>query len=358
MPTMTPFEGAKDENNEQKRELLNVIAQSGVAGKQAYEDAKAQAGTMRQNALGAAGQRAQMTGQNLGGADTAPVTEAADRYGTYFGGQQANYQNLLGTIGSSADSYLSKVNAIQPFMQNQNSMAASDRENQYRAAIAKAEADRAFTAEQARLGREHDMNMLNRRGVLDANSASASRAQTAREAADPSKLTKGELLGAGQTLSDQYAGFTGMTPGSQGTFGADPSARALAAYRGVNENIVNTILGPRETVPTAAPTIPRPFDKSWVMQNVTMPGTDKKATDKRAQDVVNAPEVQAAANQWIPNLLELDRQDGRITDPDAGEFRGKTLREAFETYVRSNPGILTMKDALIQYYGPFLDSIK
>lgn len=194
MPVMSPFEGAKSENDEQQRNLLDVIAQSGAAGRKEYENAQAQAQQQKQNALDYAAQRARITGTDFGPTITQPVGEAADRYNTYFAGQNAAFQNNLQGIGNSAQSYLAKVNAIAPFVQAQNVQQASDRENQLKMAIAanqaKIDADKAAALQ----AHNWDLEKMALAHNYDQQDASA-------RASAASKVSLDELLGAAsQTL--------------------------------------------------------------------------------------------------------------------------------------------------------------
>lgn len=357
MPIMNPFEGAKSEREQANRDLLNVIAQSGAAGKAAYDAARKEAATMRQGALDTAAQRAQLTGQDLGPAATAATTEAADRFNTYFGGQEAAHQAQLGQIGASGQSYLSKVGQIAPFMQQQALTQAAEREKKYQSEIAANQAK--IDAEKAAAERAHQqqIELLGIKNKYDvAADARANAAAAAKEAAKPGGgLTKARLLGAGQTLADDYSQFLN-TPDA---FTADESARALAAYKGIPSVDVNEILGPRgEGAPPPAP-VPQPmFDKNWLMQNVTMPGTNKKVTASRADDVLRAPEL-ATAQEFLQDLGVAKKTRGAIDDPVlfGNEYRGLSPRDAFNKWIDSQPGIRTMKEALKQYYAPYLDSL-
>lgn len=355
MPVQDPFEGAKSEGQDQQRALLDAIANAGAAGRKAYEDAQAQVERSRAAALERAVARAQLTGQNLGGADTAAVGESADRFGNYFAGQNAANQSHLGNIGASAQSYLDKISQIAPFLQSENTNKAADREQQIKLAQqanqAKIDADKA-----AQLASyQHDFDMLTMRN----KQAQQSAAQRATSAKAP-KLTKAQLLGAGQTLSDEYATDAGMAPGSQGTFSADQSARALAAYRnnefgdGPDENEVNALLGPRKAAPVAAPQVPQPFDKNYLLGPFRYEG--KAITSSRADEVLRAPEV--AGGQRVVEILSTQKLDsnGRITANT--DERGMTPWQAFETWLDAQPGIRTMKTAMKDYYRPYLTSLE
>lgn len=366
MPTLDPFQGAAAENTDQKKGLLDVISTAGSAGKKAYEEAQAQVNTQRQNALNYAAQRQQMTGQDLGGANTAPVTESADRFGTYFGGQNAAFQNNLQAIGASGQSYLDKIQAITPFAQSQNMNQAADREQTYKTAIAqnqaKIDAQKAASAQDF----QNQLKLLGIKNQYDIESDK--RAQTAALAkaqadAKAQPLTKAQLLGAGQSLSDEYAGFTGMKAGSKGTFGADQTARALAAYRnnafgdGPDSNEVNTLLGPREVPKTEPIPLPKPFDKNWLTS--TFVNYDKKKiSGGMADEVMKAPELQSAA-QNVGELSTAKLTNGLIDDSSIPKpLQGLTPYDAFVLWTTTVPGIKTMKTALLGYYGDYLRSLR
>lgn len=379
MPAMDPFEGAKSEGQDQKRQLLDAIATGGAAGRAEYEKAQQQADIQRQGALDWAAKRAQLTGQDLGGAPTAPVTESADRYKTYFTGQNAAFQNNLNNIGASAESYLAKIGAITPFVQAQNNQQASDRENQLKMAIAqnqaKIDADKAARLQQQQFELEK-MAKANQYDIAAADRASAkATAKAGQDAID--KITPKQLIGmanqqpnimkdSGNILASvkgQNAIAAGnlanraSTIGSQG--GVPGSTLAELKTPDFLHNLATDLSGMEGGTPGIPPP-PQPFDKNWLMQNVIMPGTTKKVTDSRANDVLKAPEVQQAVEIASDMANAKVGPNGRlIPGPLVDDsFSGKTRREAFDAIIDSLPGIATMKAALKQYYGPYLDGIK
>ena len=198
MPVLDPFAGAAENSEEQKRGLLEAIAQGGAAGRQEYENAQAQVNKQRQGALDWAAQRARLTGQDLGGANTAPVTESADRFGTYFAGQNDAFQNNLQNIGSSASSYLAKIAAIAPFIQAENQQKASEREQQLKMAIAanqqKIDAEKAAALQQ----QQFELQKLAKQNEYKSSAASA-------KAKKPP--TSSQILGMAEQYVTQHPGL-------------------------------------------------------------------------------------------------------------------------------------------------------
>lgn len=346
MPALDPFQGAAQESEDQKRALLDAVAAAGTAGKAAHLAAKAEVETARTGALNRAQTRANMTGQDFGGTDTAPVTEAADRFGSYFAGQQAASQSQLDQIGASGSSYLAKIGAIAPFMQSQNIQAAADREQGFKTEVAQSQAKIDAAKAKDAADRQHDLQMFNLKDT-------ASRRDTLAKAAavKPAKpLTKAQLLGAGQTVADDYSQMLN-TPNA---FTADESARALAAYKGLPSEEVNTILGPRKVPEKVVPQQPPPFNRDWLTGAFRYDG--KNISGTKADEVLRAPEVQQA-QRFLEMLSVTKLEGGRIDDASAKNYRGMTPRQAFEDWLSEQSGIRTMKAALKDYYGQYLDSL-
>lgn len=373
MPTMDPFVGAKSEGEDQKRGLLDAIAEGGVAGKQAYQDAQKEVGTYRQGALDRASQRANMTGQSFGGAEMAPVTEAADRYGTYFAGQRAASQSQLDQIGASGTSYLAKINAIAPFVQNQNLQAAADREQGFKTEIAanQSKIDGQKLADQA--NRDHDIKMLQMRLAADQQQAGASaRATASKESSASVKgITLNQLVGAAQqqpnvykdsgnimaSVKGQNVAAAGNLVGRAGTIGRNLGVDE-AKLAGLTEpGFMTGLAGDLAKMGGgAAPTQPPLFDKNWLTNSFRYDG--KPISGARADEVMRAPETKSA-ERFISDLsnAKLGSNGRLVPGPIFDEsFSGLTLREAFNNWIDQQPGIRTMKTALKDYYGPYLDS--
>ena len=370
MPIMDPFEGAKSEREEANKGLLEAVAMAGAEGKKAYQAARDAVGQQRQGALDRAAQQAQMTGQNFGPAATAPVMQEADRFGTYYAGQEAAGQQHLQNIGASGSSYLAKVGAIAPFMQQKAIDQAAARENEYKMAIAQNQAK--IDAEKAAREREyaHDFEMLAARDRYDQKGAAASADKAKADAVE--KITLPELIGLAKqqpNIMKDSGNILGSVKGQNvhaagnlaqragtigGQIGMSPAKLAGLQTPDFQKNLMSDLAG-LEGKP-APPPIPAPLSKDWIMQNVIMPGTTKKATSSRADDVLKAPEVQMA-QRFLETLNVTKLENGRIDDASASDFRGMTPRQAFDTWLDSQPGILTMKAALRQYYGPYLDQL-
>lgn len=220
MATMDPFAGAAAEGQDQKRQLLDIIASSGSAGEKAFKDAQAQVAATRQEALNRADQRAALTGQNLGGADTQRVGETADRFTNYGANQNQAFQQNLQNIGASGQSYLDKVGAIAPFMQSQNMNKAAERENTYKVAIAQAQAAAEAAAQKIK---EQQMFELQKLGISESGQnnrtlANISARQAAADRAAQNNITLPQLVGAanaqGQTVAGKINNDTGNILGN------------------------------------------------------------------------------------------------------------------------------------------------
>lgn len=361
MPVQSPFEGAKEYAEGEKKALLEAVAQQGAAGKAAWQTAQAETDKMRQAALDRAQQRARLTGQELGGTDVAPVAETADRFGTYFAGQQAAGQDLFGQIGASGESYLSKIAAISPFMKEKGDIAAAEREQKYRLGIAANQAKLDAEKEAAAEAHKRDIELLKLRASIDETAAEkaatrAAIAKAAEKAAEP--LGKADILGAGQTIADQYSQMLNKPD----AFSAEQAGRALAAYKGIPDVTVNTLLGPRTPSPAASSLAPLPpIDKNWLTSAFRYDG--KPISSKRADEVLNAPEIKTA-QELIPQIASLKRDpiSGRVDEDLTWQgqkvsTKGMTPREIFNFWLDAAPGIRTMKEALRERYGSYLDTI-
>lgn len=201
---MTPFEGAKSEREDAQRALLEAVANAGRAGKDAFTQARAEVERARTAALDRAAQRAALTGQNLGGADTSPALDTADRFGSFYAGQEAAGQQHLQNIGASGSSYLAKVGAIAPFMQQKAVDAAADRDNQYRMDVAANQSQ--IDAQKAQRLQDHQWQLerMQKQNVLDMAKANASASAKAAAAkpVTPQLPKLEELMAGAQTATD------------------------------------------------------------------------------------------------------------------------------------------------------------
>lgn len=366
---MNPFEGAAANNEDQRKELLDAIATGGAAGKKAYENAQAEVATTRQGALDRAAQRAQLTGQNLGGEDTARVTETADRFGNYLGAQNAAYQGQLGQIGASGESYLAKVGAMAPFIQSQNINKAADREAGIKAAIAQAQAEAEAKAKAQEEQRNFELYKL---GITEqgrnnrANAAKAPKPPSVQAVLGMAQQGVSSMPGLqteGAPGLPQTKVFGGprmqIGPATKGTNVAQlPAIRSnvneLATALGTAAGTPNieSIYSPQQqalqegqynryekaTQPVATP------DETWLVKNIR--GMDKT----KAAQALAAPEFQEAGRQAVEYFAVADvGSDGKINDGSA--YDGLKPYDAYVKYVFSQPGNKTMKDAAIKYYG-------
>ncbi len=370
MPVMDPFEGAKSENSDQKKALLDVIAQSGSAGEKAFKEAQNQVNATRQSALDRATQRAQLTGQNLAGADTAPVTETADRFGNYLGNQNAAFQQNLQGIGASGQSYLEKVNAISPFIQSQNLNKAADRENAYKQAIAQAQAEAEAKAKAVQ--DQHDFEMAKLQ-FEEAGRNSRAKAANVKPPSIQAVLGMAQQ-GVSAMPGLQTEGAPGLPqtkilggprmaigPGTKGVnvsqippIRSNVNELATALGNAYGTPNIESIYSPQQqnaqqgqyAAVTKRATPPPTPDVKWLLSNIR--GMDKT----KAAQALAAPEFGEAGVQ-SQNFATSEVDDkGKITTD--GPYLGLSPRDAFTKYVFSLPGNRSMKDAAIKYYGTTL----
>lgn len=367
MPVMDPFAGAQQENNDNQKALLDAIAQGGAAGKKAYEDAQAEVARTRQDALGRATQRAQLTGQNLGGADTARVQDTSDRYTNYMGAQNAAFQNNLQGISASGQSYLAKVNAILPFVQNQNVQAANDREAQIKAAIAtaqaKADADAAAAAQKAKDEWDRLVYTQQQENARAGSKAQASNAPTANAligqanqllpqaqkavGALPTIQTTPQVISGGKSLG---TGFAGMAPGNNlnqqaanilsrggpavpadvynlSNMSLQDIAAKLGVQQGASANTINSLYTPQQMASVA----------TAIKKNEPPPPPDVKSAakvlggdTKTAQTILDSQRYKDANAAVGDFLNEPTDEKGKLTNPD---YAGLSPYDAYIQYV-------------------------
>lgn len=361
---MDPFEGAKAEREDQRRQLLDAVSTGGAAAKKAYDDAQAAVAASRQDALNRAQQRAQITGTNFGGQDLNPVADAAGLMGGYLSGQSAAGQQHLQSIGASGESYLAKVGAIAPFIQSQNIDKAAQRENEYKTAIAQAQAkiDADKAAQEQEFARQKELLAL--KDMYETRQSNASAAAKAK-AATATKATLPQLIG----LANQEPGYMrdnqnilGQAKGGENIAAANLLQRAGQYGRqlGVDPlklaelgapGQMNTLAG-QLTKQATAPA-PPPVLNADFLRNFKYDG--KPISSTRTQEVLRAPEVQET-DRFIREMLNTKIRNGIIDDTGAGDFNGMRPVDAFNEYLNSLPGIRTMKEALKAYYLPWIES--
>lgn len=379
MATLDPFAGAQQESEDQKKALLEVIAQSGSAGQKAFEAAQAQVAATRAAALQRANQRAMLTGQNLEGLDTARVGETADRFTNYGANANQQFQQNLQGIGASGQSYLEKINAIAPFIQSQNTNKAADREASIKAQIAAAEAKAAADAQAKQDQRDFEIQKFNLSEQGKANRANASQAAAAKKAAQPTadallgkanqllpaaqnavaalpKLNTNNILSSsskggslskaigaiptgGNTLNQQAAAI--LRGGAQGVPGetymlAQMTPQDVAAKIGValgaTDNVISSLYAPGKVASVAAA-----IKKSEPLPSPDLAGVTKilGGDSKTAQTILNDREYQDVSAQASTFMNAPVDDKGKITNW-SGDYDGLTPYDAYVRFLNSH----------------------
>ena len=171
---LDPWSSVNSRIDESKAALLKATAQGGSAGRKAFEEAQAGINANRQAAVGhALNQSMNLTGRDIG---TDNVTGMYDsRLGALASAKSGFESGIAGTEASGV-SYLEKVRATMPVLQEQNKAKLDTREGEIKRAIelakAAAEADAAekAAAEQRIIDRE---NRAEERSIARENRASA-----------------------------------------------------------------------------------------------------------------------------------------------------------------------------------------
>lgn len=366
------FDSASQNIDQAKMASLQAVAQAGTAGKQAFQQAQDAVTADKQAALARAATRAQTLGvggndQTFGGAYDARLGQLATN--------RAGFESGLAQTGASSASYLEKARSSLPLLQAINTNKANAQEAAIKSALALAaqKAQAAQDAANAAAARADARSKASSDRADARASASAARADARASAKAAAKLpTADQLFGQGKALSDQVN--AALKPSSKmgettdvdnavflanrlggldrGTNQVEPTAaaRAYAQSLGLDEGAINGILTPQKTNSYTKALAPAPTpDEKWLTSNVR--GMD--AT--KARQVLAAPEFQQAgsiADQFGSSAVD---ETGLITE--SGPYAGLTPRAAFEKWMRSVPGTLTMKSAAIQYYGGYLDQM-
>ena len=281
---------------------LAAAAQGGSAGLTAYKQAQTELDQLQANALANARKRASLIGGPEAQGFEAIAAQDYDRARRNLSTQEQSFQGHQAANRGAFDKYFGQLKG--------------------------------------------DMGSINQwiksqLGSYDSNLAARAAAKQAK-AATTDKLTKARLLGAGQTLADDYSQLTN-TPNA---FTAEETARALAAYKGIDPTTVNELLGPREAPKPAPKQVPPGPDASWLL--------DRDISEAKTQEVLQAPEAQLA-NQFVGQLVNARISNGRLDDDGllAG-WKGLTPQEAFTRWINEQPGTLTMKAAMRDYYLPWI----
>lgn len=396
MAVMDPFAGAAAENQDQKKALLDVIAQSGSAGEKAFHDAQSQIASTKQEALDRASQRAAITGQNFGGLDTARVGETADRFTNYGTNANQQFQQNLQGVGASGQSYLDKIGAIAPFIQSQNTNKASDRENQYKIAIAQAQ--EAADAAAAKIKQQQDFELL-KMGISNKNAQDLAgmRANTAaQKAAMPTVASLQGQANQAQMAAQKQAApalkLLSVPPqkptasGNMGSLGSvlnsvlgahqqsavrgaggqsvidlarmDPTelASQLGRAQGASDIVLNSLYNPTQMVKVANAikknTPMPPLDQQQILAT-KVPGIDNGvaktiSSDKEYQNAM------AGVSDFLNSSVDTN---GKINE--GGEWDGYTPYDAYITFMNTivAPQKTRTKEVIGKTVGPMFASL-
>jgi hypothetical protein len=197
MAEYDPVGSAKQEAEDRKAKLLEAVAQAGTAGRQSYEQAQQAIQGEQQVALQRASERARLYNVDPSvGADV-----VGSRYGqnlANLAGMQDSFTKGLEGTRASGVSYLEKLGAAFPMVQEQNRLTIAGREKEIQAALAEAQAK--AEAEAAQKAQEQQF-LLERDRLNDERAdARSARSDAASAAATSAKFPIDEILGATQLL--------------------------------------------------------------------------------------------------------------------------------------------------------------
>lgn len=171
---LDPWASTNARIDESKAALLKATAQGGKAGREAFEQAQAGISANRQAAVGhALDQSMGLTGRNIGQENITGLYDS--RLGALDSAKAGFASGIAGTEASGV-SYLEKVRATMPVLQEQNKAKLDIQESEIKRAIelakqeAEAKAAEKAAAEQATIDRE---NRAEERAIARENRGSA-----------------------------------------------------------------------------------------------------------------------------------------------------------------------------------------
>lgn len=350
------FDSSSTQIDQSKAGLLKAVAEGGTAGKQAFDAAQAAAAQAQQAAVGRAAERSALYGV---GGDNQTFLGAYDARANQMGVNRTNFESGLAQTQASGESYLEKARAAIPVLQGINANKVTDQETKIKTTIAaaqeKALADqqKADAAEQRTIDREGraeeravaregratakaDLGKITNQSLLGLASQAAS--QSVSPAVNP-KAAGPSITGFAREKPDQ--GLTDIAVNMGRQLGVPEAQLAQMFSPAFQGSLAGALQKPEQLLAQTTP------DIKWLTSNVR--GMDAK----KAQQALSAPEFKEAGNQVSSyfSVAPLD-EDGLISDDSP--YAGMKPREALRTYIFSQPGNLTMKDAVVQYYGRML----
>ena len=349
-----PYQSALDNNEDSKKKLLEAVAAAGTQGRKQYQDAQAATAAAQADAIARAQQRSAINGFQTGAIDR--TTDRFGQHASAIAGGAAAFQSGLDQTSASGQSYLAKVGATLPLLRSQNDQAISNQEAAIKAAIAEAQAkaDAEAAQQRALFDQQWKLAMLRENG-------DNARAKATDSKAKINAITLNQLVGAANSepsIMRDNQNILGHATGGEKIKAANLAdrARQLGTKAGVDASKLAGLTEPgflaglaRDLTSPAAPLqVPGALsDANWIK-------TKLGVSDKRAGEVLKAPELKTA-DQFMGTLATTRRTNGRIDDASAGEYQGLTAVDAFNRWLDAQPGIRTMKDALRQYYLPWIE---
>lgn len=348
------FQSSNAQIDDSKKALLDAVAQAGTAGKQSFDAAQAAAAQARQDAVARAAQRSALLG--VGGNDQT-FLGAYDARANQGAVNRTNFESGLAQTGASGQSYLEKARAGIGALQAVNANKLTDQETKIKLAIQAAQA-KAEAAAQAQAAQDARANATADRA--DARAAKTSAAADARAAAtkaakDPTfdQLVAGGKLEVAASPVNKARLDTGNILGAV-TENPDIRMAKLAGQdMGYSPLQIGTALTPAKTnsyIKAVTP-IPTP-DEKWLTSNVR--GMDST----KAKQALAAPEFRQAGDLAAMLSAATINPDGTLAGTDPGmdkSWAGLTPRQALVKWISAQPGNLSMKAAVDQYYGTQLD---
>ena len=309
---------------------LAAAAQGGSAGLTAYKQAQTELDQLQANALANARQRASLIGGPEAQGFEAIAAQDYDRARRNLSTQEQSFQGHQAANKDAFGKYFGQLKgdmgAINNWIKGQ-------------------------------LGR-YDSN-LSAKALAKAQAAAKSNAKS---------ITLDQLIGAASSepsIMKDSQNILGQAVGGENIAAANllDRARQIGTEAGVDPFKLaglrepGRLKGLTRDLSGSAPDkqLPASPSKEWIMQNVTMPGTTQKATASRADDVLSAPEVAATA-QFVGQLMNAKINNG-VLDDDGSTLKvakGYTPEQAFIFWVDAQPGTLTMKQAMKDYYIPWI----
>jgi hypothetical protein len=347
------FQSANAQIDTSKKGLLDAVAQAGTAGKAAFDAAQAQIAQQKQDAVARAAQRSAL---GIGGNNDTFLSSYDARAGQ-LGSNQAGFQAGLAQTQASGDSYLEKARGGMGALEAVNINKGVDAETKIKLAIQAAQA-KAQAAAQAQAAQDARANEAANRA--DARAARSSAAADARAAAtkaakDPTfdQLIAGGKLEVAANPVNKARLDTGNILGAVTENPDVRMARLAGRDMGYSPLQIGTVMTPAKTnsyVKAVTP-IPTP-DEKWLVSNVR--GMD--AT--KAKQALAAPEFHQAGDLASMLAGATINPDGTLAGTDPGmdaSWAGLTPRQALVKWIGAQPGNLSMKAAVDQYYGTQLD---